>query len=113
MKISQATAEVKPLTAKFGEGVLNFEYRPLTYTVEEMERMQEGTPKAGAIIESMMKLLVSWDLEYDPETDADDEGEPLTGVVPLEPDPLRKIPSHIFTGIMQAVGKDQTPSGEA
>jgi hypothetical protein len=102
VKISQATADSKPCSATFGENVLNFVYRPLTYTVAEMEAMQEDTPRPGAIIESMMKLLVSWDL-----TDEDDV------VIPLEADALRTIPSHIFTGIMQAVGKDQTPSGEA
>lgn len=102
MKISQATAEVKTCEAKFGEATLHFEYRPLTYTVEEMERMQEGTPRAGAIVDSMLKLLVSWDL-------TDDDEQPI----PLDEDALRKVPSHIFTGIMQAVGKDQTPSGEA
>lgn len=102
MKISQATAVEKALPVPFGDATLNVSYRPLTYTVTELEKMETGDAKAAQIIDSMLRLLVSWDL-----TDEFDQPVPLTA------DALREIPTHIFTGIMQAVGKDQTPSGEA
>ncbi len=102
MKISQATAEEKPLAVKFGEATLNVVYRPLTYTVTELEKMEAGDARAAQVVDSMLRLLVSWDL-----TDEDENPVPLTE------EALREVPTHIFTGIMQAVGKDQTPSGEA
>ncbi len=101
MRISQAVAEEKPLAVDFKGATLNVVYRPLTYTVREMDALGESKD-TERIIKTMLRLLVSWDL-----TDENDTP------VPIETEPLRDVPTHIFTGIIKAVGKDQAPDPEA
>ncbi len=100
MRISEATIEQKPLAVTFGSATLNLVYRPLSYTVKEMEdATKDRDPKN--IVRTMQRLLVEWDL-------TDDDNNPI----PLSDEALVEIPSHIFTGIMQAVAKDSRPDPE-
>lgn len=112
MKISQATAKPKPLEVTFGEAKLNVQYKPLTYTVREMDELQDSKD-VKQIVSTMKRLVVSWDL-------TDDDEQPVALDYMLNEDesvnvadPLLDIPSHIFTGILKAVAEDQKPSGEA
>lgn len=112
MRISDAVSPVRPLAVPFDKGeVLNIEYRPMSYTPEQLDQMQadaqstvkkdQGRAVAG-MVESMLKMLVSWDLTED------DGATP----VPIERDALQKVPLNIFTEITMAVARDQQ-AGEA
>lgn len=123
MRISEADTEAKDIDVQFGKATLHVTYKPLTYTVREMDALA-GSRDAGQIIETMKRLVVAWDLD-DKQGNRVPLDHPMDDVMqedgsgpsgrkrPADDDPLRDVPSHIFTGIIQAVGKDQTPSGEA
>ncbi len=102
MKISQATAKPTDLDVPFdGDVVLKVKYRPLTYTVREMESLQEDERNVARIIETIQRLVVEWDLE-------DDEGN----IVGLDDESLRDIPTHIFLQIIREVSNHQSVGAE-
>lgn len=100
MRISQAVAEASDIEVPFGSEVLRVRYRPLTYTVREMTEIRESQDE-GRIVDTMLRLLESWDLTQD-------DGTP----VPIDADALRDVPTHIFAGILKAVAKEQEPDPE-
>lgn len=121
MRISEALGGRLPLAVQFPSGaVLNIEYHPASYTVAELEALQKSERDPMRIIEAIRRIVVSWDL-------TDDEGRlvpvdpPFAGVAkatdpesgevtvsqPME-DPLRHIPTPVFTQIIKAVNEDQT-----
>ena len=102
MFISDALGEENPLEVKFPGGVLNIVYRPAEYTVAELEELTKSERDPKRIIDSMLRLLVSWDLQ----TVVDNEPMP----VPLEFEPMRTmVPTNIFMKILRAVNEDQSP----
>jgi hypothetical protein len=118
MKLSQATAKERDLPGgvQFGEEALQVTYRPLTYTVREMDAMKDSQD-TNRIIETVKRLIVRWDLTDNDETPIpidhpmveDEDGK----LVPADDDPLRDIPTHIFSEILRAVNEDQQPDPEA
>jgi hypothetical protein len=112
MRVSQATSKPRPLQVPFEGGDLPVAYRPASYTVAELDELQANTRDTKRIVESMLRTLVSWELEYD-EDAVDDEGNTLTGVIPLTTAALTKyVPTSVFVEIMRAMQEDQQ-AGEA
>lgn len=108
MRVSEALAKAKPLVVEFESGALHVEYRPSSYTVEELEKLVEEDGQGGRrgnparIIEMIQQMLVSWDLEED-----------TGGVIDFKDTArMRRLPSSIFAAILTAVRKDQS-AGEA
>ncbi len=110
-KISDLRAKPKALEVPFGEVPLNVEYLPLSYTVREMELISESKD-AKQIVDTMKRLVHSWDLEDDNGIVKTDHPRDEDGNVQND-DPLMDIPTHIFTEILKRVAEDQKPSGEA
>lgn len=113
MKLSQAGAKAKTIPVEFeGGAVLEVTYKPLTYTVNEMDAMR-GETDPSRIIETVKRLVTKWDLTDDAEVPipldhpVDEDGKPA------KDDPLRDVPTHIFGEIIRAVGEDQQPDPEA
>jgi hypothetical protein len=104
MRISEALAEEKTLTIPFGESVLTIQYRPPSWTIEEVDGMQndEGTKKTERLVEMIQRVIVGWDL-------TDDSGELVDCT---EPAAIRKIPITILNKITKAIREDNGP-GEA
>ena len=120
MKLSQAVAKERDLTVEFDGAVLNVKFRPLTYTVRQVSEMQAkaregGDANVNQVVTTIKRMVVGWDLTDDDEVPipldhpyADPESE-----TPADDDPLRDVPMHIFSGVLQAVAEAQAPSGEA
>jgi hypothetical protein len=118
MRIDEALAESKPLAVKFGAAVLNIQYRPPSFTIEEMVAADADKENPERLIEMLQSLIQGWDLTrlekvpYDPETTAG----PFEREVPVDitnPEDVRKyVPNNIIMGIVRAVRADNDPSGE-
>lgn len=111
MKISQAVAPKKDVKVPFEGAELQVVYRPLTYTVRQMDEMAAEAEATGGgkattrLLETIQKLVVTWDL-----TDEHDKLIVIEGDL-TDDHPLRDVPSHIFVAIIKAVNEDQTPGG--
>jgi len=102
MLISDALGEENPLVVTFPGGVLNIVYRPAEYTVAELQDLTKADRDPKRIVDSMLRLLVSWDLQMLV------NNEPT--LVPLEFEPMRtQVPTNIFMKILRAVNEDQNP----
>lgn len=108
MRLSDAVSPARPITVPFVGDVLNVEYRPMSYTPEQLDKMQADAAKAkdpkaavAGMVDQMLKLLVSWDLTQD------DGSTPI----PITAEGLRGVPLNVYTEVMRAVARDQT-SGE-
>lgn len=108
MRLSEAVSPARTIPVPFVNATLQVEYRPMSYTPEELDAMQAKAleakdAKAGvdSMIDSMLNLLVGWDL-------TDDEDNPI----PVTREGLRKVPLNVYTAITQAVAKDQAAGGE-
>lgn len=130
MRISDAFGEAKPLDVHYPTGaVLHVFYAPATYSVVELERIQQSEKEPRRILRAVRRLVTSWDLtdndgapigldepHYNgmPLSDFIDvckrNGTPLPDDLPV--DPLSLLPTNIFTQILRAVNEDQDP-GEA
>lgn len=108
MRISDAVSPARPIVVPFVGATLNVEYRPMSYTPEQLDKMQAEAAKAkdpkaavAGMVDQMVQLIVSWDL-------TDNADQPI----PVTTEALRGVPLNVFTEVMRAVGRDQT-SGEA
>lgn len=107
MRISKGLGRPTDLDVRFDDddpdAILKITYRPTSFTVAELDEIRNKAEKdPKRLIESLLNVVVSWDLETD-------EGEP----VPLEMDAIYgAVPSSILAGILRAVNEDQTPSGK-
>ncbi len=101
MRMSQATVPARTMAVHFDGGDLTVEYRPASYTVRELDALQEDSKNTKRIVESMLRTLVSWDL-------TDEADRP----VPLQTEPLMDVPTPVFVQIMKAMQVDQS-AGEA
>lgn len=117
MRLSQAVSEAKDVKVTFAGGAtLAVTYRPLSYTVREMDAARADAENTDRIIDTMKRLIVRWDL-------TDDDDRPIAldfpydevdgKQVPSPDDPLRDIPTNVFTEILTAIAEDAKPSGEA
>lgn len=113
MRISQAKSKAVDLEVVFEEGSLQIVYRPISYSLNELDEMQAESTKTGGtqderkarmvrIATLISRMIVSWDLE-------DDNGEPID---PTNIDALQDVPSNIFTEIIMAV-KEHNEAGKA
>lgn len=114
MKLSAAVSPARPVTVHFDGDDLHVEYRPTSYTPAEVVALQEATPTTGKrmsaaaqrealdrTIETMLRLIVSWDLE-------DEDGR----TIPLTREALRDVPLNVFHEVQRAIAEDQA-AGEA
>lgn len=110
MRIDQANGESKPLAVTFGTSVLNVEYHPSTFTVEELVALKEDRDNPDRIIGMIRRTVTAWDL-----TDNDDQPIPISAPAEGEPDLMRKlVPIPVFSAIIAAVRKDsEIDSGES
>lgn len=115
MRIDEALAESKPLAVKFGAAVLNIEYRPPSFTIEEMVAADADKENPERLISMLQSLIIGWDLTR-LETVDQENGESFQREVPVDitnPDDVRKyVPNNIIMGIVKAVRMDNDPSGE-
>jgi len=113
MRISDALSPARELTVPFQSAELHVTYRPISYTMEQLDEIQAKTEETGGsaeerrarldrVLDIMTRLVVSWDL-------TDDEDVVIN---PENRDAMRKIPMNVFTEILAAVRKDQS-AGEA
>lgn len=111
LRLSSATSKARSLVVPFEGGDLSVSYRPASYTVAELDALQADARNTARIVESMLRTLVSWDLEYD----EDSAPEPaLVGtVIPLETEALTvTVPTSVFVEVMRKMQEDQQ-AGEA
>jgi len=105
VKLSEAKSDLKPLDVTFDSGaVLHIEYRSPEYTPFEMAKIVDKTnPDPTRIIGMIQKVVESWDL-------TDDNEVPI----PLTVDGIgENVGIGILRKVMEAIGADQMPSGEA
>lgn len=111
LRLSSATAPSRDITVTFEGGDLQVAYRPASYTVAELDALQADTKNTARIVESMLRTLVSWDLEYD--EDSAPTPEQVGQVIPLETEPLTQtVPTSVFVVIMRAMQEDQSAGAE-
>lgn len=128
MRIDEALAESTPLEVKFSNGnVLYVEYRPPSFTLEEMEAAAEDKENPHRLVKQIRDLIVTWDLTerliVDGEPVIGEDGRPVEVPISLAPlpkdadpkqDPLfTKVPFNIYAQIIKAIKEHQSPSGEA
>jgi hypothetical protein len=114
MRISEALSRSSNIEVMFEAGaVLHVTYRPVSYSLRELDEMEAVTVQKGGTAEQRKerlervagmigKLVISWDLESD------------DGVVldPTDIEAMKDIPSNVFTEILSAVKAHQSV-GEA
>lgn len=126
MRISEALGGRIPLAVQFPSGaVLNIEYAPASYTVAELEEIQKAERDPKRIIEAIRRVVLSWDLMDDdgnlvpltppkrePTMSQGDDGiwveVPGTDLDVAADDPLRHIPTPVYTAILRSVNEDQS-----
>lgn len=111
MKLSQAIAKARDIVVEFEAASLRVTYRPTSFTVRELDRLTEEQANAGGkptrnLLEMVKKTVITWDL-----TDDYDRLIPLDRDLDDQTDPLRDVPSVVFTEIMKKVNEDQQPGG--
>ena len=115
MRIDEALGESKPLAVKFGRGVLNVEYRPPNYTIEQMVAAQQDKDDPERLITMLQDIVVGWDLTR-VEQWVNEVGETVEREIPVDitnrDDVFKYVPSPIIMGIVKAVREDNDVSGE-
>lgn len=116
MRIDEALAESKPLAVKFGNAVLNIEYRAASYTVEQMQAAKADKDNPERMIDMLQDLIVGWDLTRLANGGTDENGNENLVEVPVDVtnrDDVRKyVKSNIIMGIVRAIREDNDVSGE-
>lgn len=108
MRVSQALSKSRQIAVEFEEDSLSVTYRPISYTLEEVDRIQADTTATGGteserqarmnrVAEMISRLVVDWDL-----VDEDD-----VKISTKDLAALRKIPFNVFSEIIRAVRDDQ------
>lgn len=106
MRLSQAVSPAEQITVPFVGAELHVKYRPMSYTPAELDKMQaEAAQTKGKVgdrlVDSMIRMIESWDL-----TDEDEVP------IPIERDALREVPSNVYMAIMKVINQEQQ-AGEA
>jgi hypothetical protein len=120
MRISDALSEAVDIVVPFANGAkLNVTYRPVSYTIEQLDKLAEETVRREGetdeefkerrrkaterIIDMVQNVLVAWDLTDNNEVVIDfNSREEMRTQVPL----------NVMTGILAEIRKTQS-SGEA
>jgi hypothetical protein len=108
VRISKGLGKATELDVYFDDddpdAVLHITYRPTSFTVAQLDEIRLNAEKnPRRLIESVLNVVVSWDLE-------DDEDEPIA----LDIEAIYGVvPTSILSGILKAINEDQTPSGKA
>lgn len=104
MKLSEISAETKPLTVPFESGDLKVRYRPNSFTANAADEinaaMADPQKQTNGMFRMVAAIIAEWDLE-------DEDGK----VVPLDdPAYLREhVPMGVFGRIFQTMNSDQNP----
>jgi hypothetical protein len=105
MRISGALAKARPLRVQFEDDYLNLTYRPASYTVRQLQEIQDEESKRtdpARVVEMIQKMVVDWDL-------TEDDG---VKVDLANTERLKDIPTPIFMAILREAREDQSV-GEA
>ena len=102
MKLSPLTATTRQIDVDYYGSAVAVTYRPGVLTPDEDDRIQaarEANTLTDALIDLLMRMLVTWDVEGD-------DGKPL----PIEAATLRVLPNALLLKIMAAVQEDMVPN---
>lgn len=120
MRISEALSEAVDIVVPFANNVnLNVTYRPMSYTVAQLDKLAAETVKREGetddefkerrkaanerIIDMVQNVLVAWDLTDESDVAIDFRDREVM---------REKVPTNVFTGILHAIRRHQS-SGEA
>ena len=113
--VTRLQEETKPLFFYMGEetpdNLVQFTYRPNSFTPgleDKFSQASEADVKSVAYLEILCDLVVSWDVYDKPEEEG---GKPI----PFDKtnlEPLKTVPSAVFTKLMNAITEDQKPKKE-
>lgn len=116
MRIDEALAESKPLAVQFPKGVLNIQYRPFAYTIEQMVEAQKDQENPETLLTMVMDLVQGWDLTRMEKVVSPDGFESFEREVPVDvtsrDDLYRYVPSPVYHAIIKAIKADNDVSGE-
>lgn len=119
MRIDEALAESKSLDVKFGTAVLHVEYRPPSYTIEEMVAADADKENPERLVKMIQDVVIGWDLtRFETVIVPGDHGEeiPTEREVPVDitnaNDVRKYVPNTIIMGIVRAIRKDNEVSGD-
>lgn len=117
MRIDEALAESKPLKITFPSGgVLTVEYRPPSYTIDEMVAAEADKDDPKRLIRMLQDLIQGWDLTRIEKVILEPNGDPIEREVPVDitdPEQVSKyVPSPIIMAIIRAIRADNDVSGE-
>lgn len=107
VRISKGLGKATELDVFFDDddpdAVLSIKYRPTSFTVAELDDIRSNAEKhPKRIIESVLNVVLEWNLETD-------DGE----TIPLEIEAIYGVvPTSILSRILRAINEDQTPSGK-
>jgi len=112
VKLSQAIAKARDITVPFEGDDLHVTYRPASFTIRELDALTEAQKKGDGkptrqLLETVKRVILEWDL-----TDEDEKVIALDAKLDDEKDPLRDVPSVVFTEIMKKINEDQQPGGD-
>lgn len=106
MRLSAAVSKANTIEVEFdNEETLKVEYRPASYTPAQLSKMRAESEAAAEndedaalsrMVDTMLQLLVSWDLTEDDGTE-----------IPLTREALQHVPLNLFNEVISAVGEDQ------
>lgn len=118
MRIDEVLAEVKPLKVEFPGAILNIEYAPPSFTLDELSK-DKDTTDPDKVVERIQSIIKAWDLtrqvlDSEGAPVRDDNGQIIETLVDLrDPAELKKyVPINIWNTIMRAIKEDNSP-GEA
>ena len=121
MRIDEALAESKPLAVRFGQSELKIEYRPPSYTIDEMVAADADKENPERLVKMLQDLIVGWDLTRIEKVEAGsgEGGEKKVLIdreVPVDitsaEDVRKYVPNTIIMGIIKAIRADNDVSGE-
>jgi hypothetical protein len=117
LRIDEALAESKPLAVRFGQGELKIEYRPPSYTIDEMVAADADKENPERLVKMLQDLIVGWDLTRIEKTPDDRAvGGFIEREIPVDitsaEDVRKYVPNNIIMGIIKAIRADNDVSGE-
>lgn len=119
-KLSKIRESRKPFVVDIAGEIINVEVFPNRWTGEFVDTITDKIDQGQGrfLAEVLENTVASWDLEYDPEVDKDAEGQPLSGVIPLNADVLHglmpiTIMGEILKGIREAMSPNPKTSSDS
>ena len=110
MKLSAITEKTTKLPVTVSGETFNAEIYTNRWTGEYLDSWKDDAAGGKFTATVLSRTIASWDLEFDPETDKDDKGNPLEGIIPLDETTLyKRIPTTVLQEIFKGINKAMTP----